>query len=141
MDETIDMRFGRERFLSVLTICLGGIGFAVAIAGLYALMLRTTSDRIREFGLRLALGARPAGLLVQILRRAVVLAACGIAAGILASLGVFTVIQPFLFEVRGSDPRVFAITTLSVMGVAVMASLAPALRAIRIDPSRVLRED
>jgi putative ABC transport system permease protein len=98
------------------------------------------AERVRELGLRMALGASRSDILRLILRRGLILAATGTVLGALGSVFVGTFIRDVLYEVKPLDGSVFLTVTIVLLLVSAVASLVPALRAAGIDPMRTLRD-
>ena len=103
-------------------------------------MSYSVSQRAREFGIRMALGARPGQVLLPVLREGVGIVAVGVAVGVAAALVATRVLTSFLFGVGATDPATFAGVGLVLLAVALLASYAPSRRASRVDPLTVLRE-
>ncbi len=96
---------------------------------------------MREMGIRLALGAAPRGILGMVLREGLVLAAIGIAAGLLASVGLTRYLATLLYSIRPTDPSVFAAVSTVLALAAAAGCYFPARRATRVDPAVVLRDE
>jgi predicted permease len=119
----------------------GLIGLVLASTGLYAVIAFAVAQRVREIGVRMALGARAAEVLRAILGQGLRLAVVGVAIGLAASFAVTRVMGSFLVGISTTDPPTFATVVVVLLLVAGLASLAPALRAARVDPARTLRAD
>jgi len=128
----------KPRFFTTLMAVFAGVGLALAGIGLYGVLSFAVSQRTREMGIRVALGAASADVRGLILRRGVRLAAWGILVGAALALGGGRVLDGLLFETSARDAATFGITTLLLLGVAALASWVPARRATRVDPARVL---
>lgn len=121
---------------------VGLLGLALAAIGLYGTLLYAVNRRIREIGLRMALGARPGQVLALVFRQSFTTVALGIAIG--TALAVFAVRPLAMFltpEVRPADPLNFVIVAGVLCGVALVATAAPAMRALRVDPMVALRHE
>jgi predicted permease len=129
------------RLASFLLGVLGVIAMLLAGVGLYGVMAYSVSQRTREIGIRMALGADPQGVLRMVMRRGLWLAATGIAAGLAIALAATPQIAPLLYRVSPADPVSIAGAALFLIAVAVVASLIPALRATRVDPIVALRQE
>jgi predicted permease len=129
------------RLASLLLGVLGVISMLLAGVGLYGVMAYSVSQRTREIGIRLALGANPEGVLRMVMRRGLLLALLGIAAGLAIALAAAPQIAPLLYRVSPTDPVTIAGAALFLIVVAVLASLIPALRATRVDPLVALRQE
>ena len=129
------------RLVSLFLGVLGLIAMLLAGVGLYGVMAYSVSQRTREIGIRMALGADPKGVLEMVMRRGLFLALSGIAAGLVIALAAAPLIAPLLYHVSPADPVSIAGAALFLIVVAVTASLIPALRATRVDPILALREE
>jgi len=129
------------RIASLLLGVLGVISLLLAGVGLYGVMAYSVSQRTREIGIRMALGAKSAGVLGMIMRRGLLLALSGIAVGLAIALAAAPQIAPLLYRVSPADPLSIAAAALFLIVVAILASLIPALRATRVDPIVVLRQE
>jgi len=138
--DSIGMEAAQPRFEAVLVSGFAGIALLLSALGLYAVLSYVVSERMRELGLRMALGASRADILRLVLQRALILAALGIGIGAVASIFVARLITDTLFRVEPLDQSVFLTVTLVMMCVSMMAAVAPTLRAARVDPMRTLRE-
>ena len=113
----------------------------LAAVGLYGTLQQAAIDRRREFGIRLALGAEPVSVLRLILQRGLIVAGAGAAVGTLAAFWLGQTLETLLYEVEASDPWALACAPLMMVIVALAAGLAPAWRAARGDPARVLEAE
>ncbi len=130
-----------ERVLSMLSAFFGAVGLLLACIGLYGLMAYTVSRRNGEIGIRAALGASRARIARMVLGDVCLLLAVGLAAGMaLAFVGV-KVIAAYLYGLSAHDPSTLAGAAAILILVAIVASLVPALRAVRIDPASALRHE
>ena len=123
-----------ERIIAILSGFFGGLALLLAGLGLYGVMLYAVSRRRTEIGLRMALGAGPAGAVLLVLRRAAVLIALGVAVGAGLSLWAAHFVSALLFDLAPRDARTLigAVLVLTTIGAA--AGWLPARRAARIDP-------
>jgi len=99
----------------------------------------SVSQRTREIGIRLALGARRGEIVGMVVRQGMVFAVAGIAAGVAAALGLTRMMESLLYEVKPDDPWTFAVVAGTLGVTALLASWVPALRAALVDPLRALR--
>ena len=129
------------RIASLFLGVLGVMSMLLAGVGLYGVMAYEVSQRTREIGIRMALGAGPESVLGMVMRRGLLLALSGIAAGLAIALAAAPQIAPLLYQVSPADPVSIAGAALFLIAVAVLASLIPALRATRVDPIRALRQE
>ncbi len=129
------------RMASLFLGVLAAIAMLLAGVGLYGVMAYSVSQRTREVGIRMALGANREGVLRMVMRRGLLLALSGIAAGLAITLAASPRIAPLLYRVSPADPLSIAGAALFLIVVAVLASLIPALRATRVDPMVALRQE
>ncbi len=141
MTEVVERSVGwRESFLRLVSI-FAAIGLLLAALGVYGALAYYVSQRRRELGVRLALGATRRGLVQFVMRQALVPIAVGLGIGIAGSLATGPLLASLLFQVGPGDPAVTASIVALLAIVALAASWAPARRAAAIDPVRVLREE
>jgi ABC-type antimicrobial peptide transport system permease subunit len=114
---------------------------ALAVVGLYGAVALMVSRRTREIGIRQALGATPAGVVRAMLRRGLAPVAIGLAAGLVASLGLMPLLGSLMFGLQPSDPLTIAAAVVILLLVTFLAAFVPARRAARIDPVAALRLD
>jgi ABC-type antimicrobial peptide transport system permease subunit len=129
----------QERLVSLLATVFGALALVLACIGLYGVLSYSVVRRTREIGIRVAVGARPAGVAWLVLRETVVVVACGVAVGVPVALWVARFVERQLFDVTSRDPLAIAGAMLSLIMVAAIAGLIPARRASRIDPIHALR--
>jgi predicted permease len=137
----IEFQIAGRRIISSVLGGLAAMGLLMAAVGLSGLVAETVVDRKREFAVRLALGAGARRVLLAVLRRAVVLAALGTAAGLALSLVLAGAIRNQLFGVMALEPSVYLSAAAALAVVVLLASLAPAVRAARTNPADVLRAE
>jgi putative ABC transport system permease protein len=130
-----------ERFATVLMGALSTVGLVLAAVGLFGVISYSVSQRLHDFGVRAALGATPAQLLRLVLGQGLVTAGLGLAAGLAGSLCAARLLASLLFEVHSFDLVAFAATLTLLLFVTLTACLLPALRALRADPTTVLRSE
>lgn len=140
MRELISRSASVERFSTVLLGVFATVGLMLAAAGVYGVMSYTVAAARREMGIRLALGARPTALLLDVLRRGISLAALGGVIGLAAAWILGRSLPLPLFNTSTHDPLTFAATASVLLGVAFLACYLPAHRAGRVDPIEALRE-
>jgi ABC-type antimicrobial peptide transport system permease subunit len=139
MDDAIGRRLALPRFTMWLLTLLGAIGLILAIVGVYGVISYIVTQRTREVGIRIALGADAQGIQWMLVRQGLVLGVAGIALGSLASLGATRYLASLMYGVTAHDPVTFGTVALLLVIVAVCASWIPARRATRIDPLVALR--
>ena len=115
------------------------VALLVAAVGLAGVIAYTVSQRQREIGIRMALGARPGGVLAMIWRYGLALTAIGVVFGVVGALAFGRVLQAFLYQTAPGDPWMIGAAVAAMLLVAGAATLVPALRAVRIDPTKALR--
>ncbi|HVF68414.1 MAG TPA: ABC transporter permease [Pyrinomonadaceae bacterium] len=130
---------GRARFSTLLFGLFAGLATLLAAVGIFGVMNYSVTLRTREIGLRMALGAQPARVLVLVLRQGLVLTLAGIGIGLLGALALTRVMSSLLFGVDATDPLTFAAIVPLVAVVSLIACYIPARRATRIDPLVALR--
>jgi predicted permease len=138
--DSIGLQAAQPRFEAVLVSGFAGIALLLSALGLYAVLSYVVSERIRELGLRMALGASRSDILGLVLGRASILACLGIGIGVVTSIFASRLIMDTLFRVPPLDRSVFFIVTFVLLFVSMIAALVPALRAANVDPMRTLRE-
>jgi putative ABC transport system permease protein len=119
----------------------GAIALLLAVIGVYGVKSYVVSRRTREFGIRLAVGAHPRVLLWQILREGARLTTIGIVLGLMLALGAGQYLQHMLYRVNSVEPIVLIAAPLILLTASLLASLLPALRATRVDPTIALRTE
>jgi putative ABC transport system permease protein len=139
LDEIVSGTIARPRFYAVLVTVFGAIAGLLAAIGIYGVLAYSTSRRMQEFGIRLALGATPRQVQALALGQGVVLIAVGIPAGLLIATGVSRSLSGLLFEVTPLDMRTYAVVAISFAAVSLAALYVPARRATGADPLVALR--
>jgi predicted lysophospholipase L1 biosynthesis ABC-type transport system permease subunit len=130
-----------QRTAGTLLSAFGFLALLLASAGLYGVMAYAVGRRIPEFGLRIALGARPGEVMRLVLARALALTLIGIAAGVLLAVAAGRLAGALLFAVSPTDATTLLASSALLLCVSVLASWLPALRATRADPIRALRAE
>ncbi len=141
MDEAVAASVAQPRFRMLLVGLFALAATLIATCGLYGLMAYAVTQRRREIGVRMALGATRRDVLRLVLARALRIVAVGLIVGLAGAVGVTRVLQTFLFGVTPTDPMVFTIVTLLLVAVGLIAAWLPARRATRIDPWAALRAE
>ena len=139
MEQIVSQSTASNQFNTLLLGVFAFFAILLAAIGLYGLMAYSVQQRTLEFGIRLALGADFPGLRNMIVRQAMTLAAIGIVIGLAAAWGVTRLMATLLFNVKPTDPVIFASVAALLAGVAFLAAYIPARRALRIDPVIALR--
>jgi putative ABC transport system permease protein len=141
INEGIDKTMWSERFASRILKGLTAIALGLAVVGLFSVIAFTVDSRMKEFGVRLALGATPANLRRLVMSRGVAAAALGVALGTAAALGLTRFMQSLLFETTPYDPAVYLAVAGVLLGAAALACWLPARRAASVDPVIALRAE
>jgi putative ABC transport system permease protein len=141
MDEAVAASVAAPRFRTLLLGLFAAAATLIATCGLYGLMAFAVTQRRREIGVRMALGASRRDVLRLVLTRALRIVIAGLIVGLVGAFGVTRVLQTFLFGVTPTEPVVFTLVTLLLMAVGLMAAWLPARRAARIDPLSALRAE
>jgi len=136
-----DQSMERTSFTLVMLAISGGMGLVLGIVGIYGVIAYVVSQRIREIGIRTALGARPAGLLGMFVRYGLWLTGIGAAVGLVAAAGLTRLMSSLLFGVTGLDPLTYASVSALLIVAGALASYVPARRAIAVDPVQALRAE
>jgi len=139
MDEVVGLSVARTRFTTTLLGIFAGVALILASVGVYSVMAYQVSQRTKELGIRMALGASRNDVLNMILRSAMFLSCGGAVLGMVGSFALTRLLADMLFQVNPADPIVLGAVTLLLVIVAVGASLVPARRATRIDPMIAIR--
>lgn len=143
--ETMEDRLALEtlptRLAGMLSGLFGLLALAMAVIGVYGVVSYGVSQRRREIGIRLALGATSRDVTALVVRQAVVVAAAGVGVGLLVAAGASQLVRSMLFGLSPLDPEALAVAILLLAAVAGIAMFVPARRAARIDPAVTLREE
>jgi putative ABC transport system permease protein len=130
-----------QRLAGVVSATLGAVGLLLAAIGVYGIVAYAVSQRIREIGIRVAVGATPAGVARFMAGEGVRVAAVGVAIGLALALGGAQLLRTFLLGMNPYDPLAFGGAALGLLGVAIAACVLPARRAARVDPVVALRAE
>jgi putative ABC transport system permease protein len=141
LQEIYDASLARTSFTLVLLAIAGGMALLLGVAGIYGVISYSVTQRTREIGIRLALGAGSREVTRMFVRQGVGLAACGVAIGLTAAFGAMRLMASLLFEVSPVDPITYAQVAVALLGAAVLASYVPALRATLVSPVESLRAE
>lgn len=129
------------RVAAILVTSLSVAGLLLSLIGVYGVMSSNVASRTKEIGVRMALGAAPADILREVMRRAFVLALSGVGAGVAIALAVARVLSGSLYGVGPADPATFVVAAAGLTGMAMLASFGPARRATLVDPIASLRAE
>jgi len=141
MSDRVRETWGAQRLLSFLFSVFAGLALVLATIGLYGLLAYTTLKRVREIGIRLALGARPAQIRALVLSHGLQLLLIGSAIGLAMAFALSRGLQSVLFDVKGIDPRIYFGVAGILFAATFFASWIPARRASRVDPIVALRTE
>jgi putative ABC transport system permease protein len=141
--ESMNQRVGRlreePRFVTSLVTLFSVLGLLLAAVGLYGVLSFLITQQTREIGVRMAIGARPIDIVLEVQKDAGTWTMIGVAAGVAGSCALAGTIRGLLFEVSPYDPRSLILATVLLSVVAALATLVPSLRAARVDPMLALR--
>ncbi len=141
MAERAGDAMARSRYAALLLAAFAVLALVLAGIGVYGVMSYAVAQRRREMGLRMALGARPADVVALVVRRGALLAALGLAAGLLVGSAATRALEGMLFGVAATDPAVFAGIAALLAAIALLATYLPARRARRVDPMTALKTE
>jgi predicted permease len=139
MDEFVSADLARPRFTMLLLVAFASASLLLAAIGLYGVIAFWVTQRTREIGVRVALGAGYADVLTLVMKRGSVLIASGLAIGTAATLAFGRVVSGLLYGIKPTDPATLVASALVLAGVALFAAYLPARRAARVDPLVALR--
>jgi len=141
MEEVVKQSLVTRRFVLLLFGLFAGLALVLATVGVYGVLTASVSQRTRELGVRIALGATARDLIKLVVGQGLKLVVIGIVAGVVAAVGLQTVIGKLLFGVRPTDPFTFFMIAVLLIGVALLACWIPARRAMKVDPLSALRSE
>ncbi|MGH9628730.1 MAG: FtsX-like permease family protein, partial [Bryobacteraceae bacterium] len=139
LDDQINLRLSNERLLSFLSVGFALVATLLAVVGLHGVLAFVVARRIREIGIRIALGAERRSVMRMVANEMTMVVLYGLAGGLTAAYACGRYVENQLFGVKASDPLVFCAVAVLVVAAATAATLLPAWRASRIDPLRALR--
>lgn len=141
LDEVLGNDLAARRFALALVGGFAAVALILAAVGIYGVLAFSVTSRTREFGVRLALGASRASVLLLVLKRGVTWSVVGLALGVVGALAAGRLIESRLFGVGATDLATYGSVTLGFLVVVLVACLAPAARATRVDPMTTMRAD
>jgi predicted permease len=141
MDDFVAGSLSQQRFNMLLLAVFAGVALFLAAVGIYSVLAYTVRRRIREIGIRMALGAQTSDVLRLILAEGMKPTAIGVAVGIAGALALGRFISSLIYGVKASDLATFTSVSLLLVAVSFLASLLPAYRATRVEPVTTLREE
>jgi predicted permease len=139
LEDNLGFWQGVSRLVATLSAALGLTALLLAVIGVYGVVGCVVNRRVRELGIRIALGARAANVVTLMLRQTMRPVILGVVLGLVASVGVSRLLASLLFGVNALDPLAFGSATAFVLGAALLAGFLPARRATRVDPTSALR--
>jgi len=140
MEAQIDDSLLRERLVAALSAVFGGLAALIAAVGLYGVLSYMVVRRRNEIGVRLALGADRRDVLRMVMREAGVLLAAGLVIGLIGAVALARMASAILFQLKPTDPATLAVAAAGFALVAIAASVVPAVRAARLEPTEALRQ-
>lgn len=141
LEEQLSQSLQPLRTNVILLAVFGGLALLLASIGLYGVASYSVSQRTREIGVRMALGAEPASVLRLVLGRGMILVAAGLVIGLATALGTAGLMQALIVGINPRDPLTFIATPAILAAIALLATYVPARRARKIDPLIALRTD
>jgi predicted lysophospholipase L1 biosynthesis ABC-type transport system permease subunit len=141
LEDLYNRSMARTSFTLAMLAIAGGMALVLGIIGIYGVISYAVTQRTREIGIRIALGAHPGELQRMIVRNGLILAGVGIAIGAGAAVGLSRLMKSLLFEVSPLDPVTYAAVAVVLVTSAVLASYLPARRAAAVDPLDALRAE
>jgi putative ABC transport system permease protein len=141
LEQYLQGLIAQRRLNMLLLVLFGMLGIVIALVGLYGVMAYVVTERTREIGVRMALGALPRAILRMVLGRASVYLAAGLAIGLTAAWGLSGFVSAFLFRIEAHDPGVYASVGAMLAAAGLAAAFTPARRASRVDPLVSLRSE
>ncbi|HXO04536.1 MAG TPA: ABC transporter permease [Candidatus Sulfotelmatobacter sp.] len=139
MDAVLSESVAAPRFRALLLGAFGALGLLLAMVGIFGVISYAVTQRTREIGVRMALGAQPRDVLRLVLGEGMLLAALGIATGAAGALALTKLLESLLYEIKPRDPATFIAVAMAVAAAAALACYIPARRAMRVDPIVALR--
>src|SRR5258708_14562691 len=139
MGQIVSESLAPQRFETLLTSLFAAAALLLACLGIYGVVSYSVVRRTREIGIRMALGAQKADMLRRVIGQGMMPALLGLGAGLMGALGFARVLSSLLYCVNPTDPLTFAVVSLILASVALLARYVPARRALRVDPMHTLR--
>ena len=141
MEQIVSATLARQRFLLLLFGIFAGLALLLACVGIYGVLAYLTSQRVPEFGVRMALGASAGDVTRLVLRQSLGMILAGVCLGTAASLAAGRLLERLVAGTRPTEPLTFAVMVLVLVAAALFASFLPARRASRLDPMKALRQE
>lgn len=131
----------RTSFTLVMLAVAGGMALLLGVIGLYSVIAYSVSQRTREIGIRMALGAQQQTVTSLFVRQGLVLTVMGVILGLVAAFGVMRLMSSLLFDVNPADPLTYGIVSIGLLATAFFACYLPSRRAANVDPVEALRAE
>ncbi len=141
LEEVYDASLARTSFALVMLAIAGGMALLLGIAGIYGVISYSVSQRTREIGIRMALGAQLATVRRMFVGHGLLLAGIGVAAGLAAAMALTRLLSALLFQVSPVDPLTYGLVAIALLAATALASYVPAVRATAVDPADALRSE
>jgi putative ABC transport system permease protein len=141
MTDIVSAAAGRPRFTTIVMSFFAAVAFCLAALGLYGILAYGVEQRVREIGVRVALGASRAEIVALIVKNGMKLTLAGVILGVAAALMLTRLMRGVLFDVSGADPLTYVAVVALLVTCALLASYLPARKATRVDPLIALRAD
>jgi predicted permease len=141
LQEMYDASLARTSFTLVMLGIAGGMALLLGVGGLYGVISYSVSQRSREIGIRIALGAQARAVTRMFITQGLALAGVGVAIGLAVALAIMRLMSSLLFDVSPLDPLTYVLVSVALIAATLLASYVPALRAATVDPIDALRAD
>jgi putative ABC transport system permease protein len=139
MTDVVDATLSTPRFTGVLLGTFAALALVLSAIGIYGVLSYVVSQRSREIGIRVAIGAQRSQVITLVLRNGLSLALTGVIIGVALAAWAAQLMRGLLYDIRPGDPATFIVVAVILSAVAVLASFVPAWRASRVDPVAVLK--
>ena len=141
LQDIYDASLARTSFTLVMLGIAGAMALLLGVAGIYGVISYSVSQRTREIGIRLALGAQAGSVTRMFVAHGLTLALIGVVTGLTAAFGIMRLMSTLLFQISPVDPLTYAAVSLTLIAATVLACYVPALRAAAVDPIQALRAE
>jgi putative ABC transport system permease protein len=139
MSRVVDNTLNNQRLTNLLLALFALLAVVLATVGIYGVMAVNVSHRTTEFGIRLALGAKPGAVLRLVVGQGMKIACCGVLVGLIAAFWLMRLLESMLFEVKANDPLIFTVVALGLLLASMIACYLPARQATKVDPLIAIR--